>query len=93
MSTIERKYYVYRGEGCKKMFCESLRKYAMINFEKRKMIALTEKQQESYKKTKICHICKKISNSSALMMKNITELEIAFIIQASTELLHIAYVI
>ena len=31
----------------------------VINFEKKKMIPLTNEQQELYKKTKICCICKK----------------------------------
>ena len=30
-----------------------------INFEKRRMIPLTDEQQKSYEKTKICVICKK----------------------------------
>ena len=40
---IENKHYVYRGETCMKKFCESLREHAMkkINFEKKKMISLT----------------------------------------------------
>ena len=31
----------------------------IINFDKKKMIPLTNKQQESYEKTKIRYICKK----------------------------------
>ena len=42
----ENKYNVYRGEDCMKKFCESLRKHAMkiIDFEKKKMIPLTNEQ-------------------------------------------------
>ena len=52
---IEKKHDVYRGEDCMKKFCEFLRKHTMkiINFEKKKMILLTNKQQESYEKTQI----------------------------------------
>ena len=36
---IKNKYDVYKGKGCMKMFCESLREHAMntINFKKKKM--------------------------------------------------------
>ena len=30
----------------------------IINFKKKKIIPLTNEQQESYEKAKICHICK-----------------------------------
>ena len=33
------------------------------NFEKTKMIAFTNEQQESFEKTKICYICKKNSEN------------------------------
>ena len=57
---IENKQDVYRGEDFMKKFCQSLREHLMkkiINFVKKKMIPLTNKQQESYEKTKICCIC------------------------------------
>ena len=40
--------------------CESIREHAMkiINFEKKKMIALKEEQQESYEKARAYWICK-----------------------------------
>ena len=43
------------------IYCEFLREHAMkiINFKKKKMKLLTEKQQESYENAKICFICKK----------------------------------
>ena len=43
-----------------KKFCEFLRERAMkiINFKEKKMKLLTKEQQESYKKAKICYICK-----------------------------------
>ena len=47
---IENKDDVYRGDNGMNNFCESLRKHAMkiINFEKKKMIPLKNKQKESY---------------------------------------------
>ena len=44
-----------------------------INFEKKKMISLTNEHEQPYEKAKICCIC-----------KNIVELEIIAIIQLNT---------
>ena len=51
---IESKHDVYRGKDCMKKFCESLREHVMniINFKKKKMKLLTNKQQESYEMEK-----------------------------------------
>ena len=45
-----------------KTFCEHLKENAMkiINCEKKEMILLTNKENKSYFKQKVCHICKKI---------------------------------
>ena len=53
---IDNKHDVYRSEDCMKKFCESLREHVIkiINFEKKKMISLTNEQQELHEKTKIC---------------------------------------
>ena len=58
--SIEKKHAVYRGKDCMKKLCKSLREHAMkiINFKKKNMKLLTKEQQESYKNTKICYICK-----------------------------------
>ena len=58
-SKNERKYY--RGKDCMKMFCKDLKDQAMkiINYEKKEMIPLTDKEKESYENQKICHICEK----------------------------------
>ena len=58
-SKNERKYY--RGKDCMKMFCKDLKEQAMkiINYEKKEMIPLTDKEKESYKNQEICYICKK----------------------------------
>ena len=58
-SKSERGYY--RGEDCMKKLCEYFRDQAMkmINFNKKGMIPLTDKETGFYEKQKICHICKK----------------------------------
>ena len=72
---IENKLHEYRCEYYMKKICESLGEQEMriINFEKKKMIPLTNKQQESYEKAKICYICVKSSCISTLMIKTITK--------------------
>ena len=42
-----------------KIFCKDLKDQAMkiTNYEKKEMIPLTVKAEESYKNQKICHIC------------------------------------
>ena len=46
LDNIENKHSLYRGEDCTKRFCSSLRKHAtnVINFEKNKMLLLTEEE-------------------------------------------------
>ena len=41
----------YRGEDCMKMFCKDLKDQAMkiINYEKKEMIPLTDKEKETHK--------------------------------------------
>ena len=43
------------------MFCKDLRNEAMeiFNYEKKKMIPLTDEEKEFYEKEKVCYICKK----------------------------------
>ena len=67
MSTIlpydgtKRKYDVYRDEDYIKKFCKSLKEHAteIINFIKKEMVQLTNEQQKSYKKAKVCYTCRK----------------------------------
>ena len=42
-------------------FCRNLKEHAtrIINYEKKEMIPLTDKQDKSYEKQKVCYICKK----------------------------------
>ena len=77
LDVIENKQNVYRGGDCMKKIFESLKDLAvkMINFEKEKTIPSTKEQQESYKQTKICYICKKIClYTNALVIKTIKSL-------------------
>ena len=42
-------------------FCKDLRVYAIkvINYEEKEMILLTNKENKSYEKQKVCFVCKK----------------------------------
>ena len=44
-----------------KIFCKDLKDQAtkIINYEKKEMIPLTDKEKQSYENQKICHICEK----------------------------------
>ena len=48
-----------------KKFCKDLREHAtkIINYEKKKMISLTKKEEENHNKQKVCYICKKEFNT------------------------------
>ena len=50
-----------KGEDCMGRFCKGLRDHAMkiINYEEKEMIPLTDKENKSYEKQKVCYICKK----------------------------------
>ena len=58
--SIENNHDVYRGKDSMKNFCESFREHAteIINYKKKKLKLLTNKQKDSYQNSKICHICK-----------------------------------
>ena len=73
-----------------KKFCESLREHALnkINFEKKKIIPLTNEQLELNEKIKIYYICNKSFNMNTLMIKTIVKLTI-LIIQVNTDWLDI----
>ena len=59
------KLYYYRGEDCMKKFCLKLREQVtkIINYEKKKMMPLTKKEEENHNKQKLCYICKKEFNT------------------------------
>ena len=56
----------YRGKDCVKKFCKNLREHAtkIINYEKKKMIPLTIKEEKYHNKQKIRYICKKEFDTS-----------------------------
>ena len=58
--TTKNKFDCYRGKNCMKNFCLDLKKHAtkIINYEKKEMIPLTYEENKSYKKQKVCYICK-----------------------------------
>ena len=51
----------YRGRDCMESFCKDLKKHAtkIINFEIKEMIPITDEENKSYKKQKVCYRCKK----------------------------------
>ena len=55
----------YRSEDCMKKFCLDLREHAtkIINYEKKKMIPLTKKEEENHNKQNVCYIYKKEFNT------------------------------
>ena len=56
----------YRDKDCMKKFCKHLREHAtrIINYEKKRMVPLTTKEEVCYNKQKICYICKKEFNNN-----------------------------
>ena len=54
-------FYFYRGKDCIEKFCKDLKELGteMINFKKKEMIPLTNKEIKSYEKQKVCHIWEK----------------------------------
>ena len=46
-------------------FCKDLREHAVkiINYEKKEIIPLTDEENESYEKQKVCYICNKEFNT------------------------------
>ena len=55
---IENKRSLLRGEGCMKKFCSVIREHAtnVINFEKKKMLALTKKELKLHQHATACYI-------------------------------------
>ena len=56
----------YRKDDCMNKFCKDLREHVtkIINYEKRKMIPLTTKEEIYHNRQKICYICKKEFNNN-----------------------------
>ena len=51
---IENKHTLYRGKGCMKKFCESLREHKkiIIDFEKRRILPLMKEELKSHQDVK-----------------------------------------
>ena len=51
----------YRDKDCVERFCKDLKQHTtkVINYEKKEMIPLNDEKNKSYKKQKVCYICKK----------------------------------
>ena len=58
---IENKHTLYRGEDCMKKICTYLRDHAtnVINFEKKKMLPLINKELKLHQDASECYICGK----------------------------------
>ena len=58
---IKDKLDYYGGEDCMKKFYLNLSEHAtkIINYEKKKMIPLTKKEEKHHNKQKVCYICTK----------------------------------
>ena len=56
----------YRKDDCMNKFCKDLREHVtkIINYEKKKMIPLTTKEEIYHNRQKICYICKKEFNNN-----------------------------
>ena len=55
----KRKLDCYRGKDCIKIFCKNVEVHTtnIINFEEKEMIPVTDKENKSYEKPKVCYIC------------------------------------
>ena len=55
---IKNKHTFYRGKGCMKRFCQSLREHSQrkSGFEKKKMLPLINKELKSHEDFQICYI-------------------------------------
>ena len=55
----------YKGDNCMENFCKGLREHAtkIINYEKKDMIPLTNKEEKHHNEQEVCYICKKEFNT------------------------------
>ena len=56
----------YSGKDCMERFLKNLKEHALkiINYEKKEIIPLTYEENRSYKKQKVCYICKQGCNTN-----------------------------
>ena len=59
LSPAKNKLDCYSSKDCMENFCKYLRKHAMriVNYEKKETIPLTNEENKSYEKQKLCYIC------------------------------------
>ena len=82
VKNLENKHDIYRGKGCVKSACQSIREHAMkiCTFKKKIMKFLTKEQQESYENAEMCYIfVNKNLKINMWKIKNIVKLEIIVI--------------
>ena len=65
----------YRGNDCMKKFCKDLREHStkIINYEKKKMIALTTEEKIHYNKQNVCYICKKEFDNNNIKQQKVRD--------------------
>ena len=75
------KYDYYKERDCIKKLCKKIKDRAMeiINYEEKEMIPLTDKENKSYEKQKVCQICKSLNYTKkseiiAITLENLEEL-------------------
>ena len=86
----------YRGKGCMENFCKDLKEDAtkIINYERKEMIPLTDEENQSYKKQKVCLYARKyLVLIIIIIIKNIIKSEMIVIILRNIEKLFIILVI
>ena len=72
---LKNKINCYGGDDCMKKFCKDLKEHAMkiINYEKKRMVPLTAKEEICYNKQKFGYICKEEFNNNDKKQQNITD--------------------
>ena len=86
----------YRVTDCMKRFSDHLKRHAtkIMSYEKREIVPLTNEENKSYLKQKVCYICKKklVLITMTLHSKNNIKHEITVIAPANIEALVIIFI-
>ena len=85
---VKKKKDLYRVEDCMKRFCDYSIERKIINFEKKKMVPLTNKENESYLKQALT-FAEKGSDINTVTIENIIELEVIAMIHQRCTTRHI----
>ena len=91
---VENMHSLYRGEDFIKKFCISLKEHEVnvINFEKKKMLLLTDKELKFHEHSTVCYIWRKNIHKSLLRIKIIVKLEPFVTAQVDIKVQHIVFV-